>query len=153
MILRCLEADNNFKQMQFPPQDSEILRLRAWTWSLCIVNQWDLCSIFSISDSKIFNGTYNCTKTWQDFYCETQPPASIGWVALSSLVCRSSVPHCNISSPLYDVSDHTNHIYSVRISSWQHVSVIHCWVEPSLLLSSLCQNLHKKCKIVSFWSS
>ena len=25
----------------------------------------------------------------------------------------------------------------MRIWSWQHVSVIHCWVEPSLLLSSL----------------
>ena len=35
-------------------------------------------------------------------FCKTQPPASIGWVALSSLVCRlSSVPHCNISSYLY----------------------------------------------------
>ena len=39
--------------------------------------------------------------------------------------------HCNIaprwhllSSPLYDVSDYTNHIFSVRIWSWQHVSVI-----------------------------
>ena len=45
-----------------------------------------------------------------------------------------------LSSPLYDVSDHTNHIFSVRIWSWQHVSVIHCWVEPSLLLSS-CGNI------------
>ena len=33
------------------------------------------------------------------YYCETQPPASIGWVALSSVVCSSFVvPHCNNSS-------------------------------------------------------
>ena len=43
---------------------------------------------------------------------------------------RSFVPHPwhLLSSPLYDVSDHTNQIFSVRIWSWQHVSVIHCWV-------------------------
>ena len=29
----------------------------------------------------------------------------------------------------------------MRIWSWQHVSVIHCWVEPSLLLSSLFKEL------------
>ena len=28
-----------------------------------------------------------------------------------------------LSSPQYDVSEHTNHIFSVRIWSWQHVSV------------------------------
>ena len=67
------------------------------------------------------------------------PPASIGWVALSSVV-RSFVRPSRIvtsPSPLFDVLDHTNHIFSVRIWSWQHVSVIHRWVEPSLLLSSL----------------
>ena len=76
-------------------------------------------------------------------YCETQPPASIGWVALSSVVLLFVVPHPShlLSSSLYDVSDHTNHIFSVRIWSWQHVSLniscIHCWVEPSLLLYRL----------------
>ena len=57
--------------------------------------------------------------------CETQPPASIGWVALSSVVCRLFVPHQwhLLSSPLYDVSEHTNHIFSVSIWSRQHVSV------------------------------
>ena len=77
-----------------------------------------------------------------DRSCETQPPASIGWVALSSVFgCLFVVPHRwhLLSSPLYDVSVHTNHIFSVRIWSWQHVSVniFCCWVEPSLLLSSL----------------
>ena len=59
--------------------------------------------------------------------CETQRPASIGWVALSSVVVVwSVVPHRwhLLSSPLYGVSEHTNHIISVRIWSWQHVSVI-----------------------------
>ena len=78
--------------------------------------------------------------------CETQPPASIGWVALSSLIVvrrLSFVPHPwhLFSSPLYDVSDHTNHIFSVRIWPWQHVIVIHSWVKPSLLLSSLLSTL------------
>ena len=52
--------------------------------------------------------------------CETQHPASIGWVALSSVV-RSVVPHRwhLLSFPLYDVSEHTNHMFSVRIWSWQ----------------------------------
>ena len=63
-------------------------------------------------------------------YCETQPPASIAMHWLS----RSIFAYCR----QYDVLDHTNHIFSVRIWSWQHVSVIisciHCWVEPSLLL-------------------
>ena len=81
--------------------------------------------------------------------CETQPPASIAWVALSSVVRRSlSVPHSDISSYLHynDVLDHTNHIFSVRIWSWQHVSAIHCWVEPSLLLSSSKQPLVQGCQ-------
>ena len=49
----------------------------------------------------------------------------MGWVALSSVFRRSVVPHRwhLLSSPLYDVSKHTNHIFSVRIWSWQHVSV------------------------------
>ena len=41
-----------------------------------------------------------------DKNCKTQPPASIGWVALSSVVRRRrcpSVPHCNISSYLHYV--------------------------------------------------
>ena len=64
-------------------------------------------------------------------FCESQPPAYIGWEALSSVIVWSFVvPHLwhLLSSPLYesyyDVSDYTNHIFSVRIWSWQHVSVI-----------------------------
>ena len=69
-------------------------------------------------------------------YCETLQ---------CSFVVRSFVP-------LNDVSDHTNHIFSVRIWSWQRVSVniswIHYWVEPSLLLSSFL--LHLKKYTISF---
>ena len=63
------------------------------------------------------------------------PLHCIGWVAPLPLF----VPHrwhLHLS-PQYDVLDHTNHIFSVRIWSWQYVSVNICWVEPSLLLSSL----------------
>ena len=49
------------------------------------------------------------------------------WLSSSifNVRCSLFVPHPwhFLSSPLYDVSDHTNHIFSVRIWSWQHVSV------------------------------
>ena len=65
--------------------------------------------------------------------------SSFHWLSSSILIqLLFVVPHPwhLLSSPLYDVPDHTNHIFSVRIWSWLHVSVIHCWVGPSLLLSS-----------------
>ena len=46
----------------------------------------------------------NCASSFWFCYlwnCETQPPASIGWVALSSVIVRPSVPHCNTSSYLH----------------------------------------------------
>ena len=118
-------------------------------WSDLFVNQslWsrdvEMCQYITAIVVKNFILCYSL----QIYNCETQPPASIGWVALSSVFVRSFVrsfvPHPLhlLSSPLYDVSDHTNQIFSVRIWSWQHVSVIHCWVEPSLLLSSFCLSL------------
>ena len=49
------------------------------------------------------------------------------WVALSLLVVRSFVRpdrwHLHLS-PLYEVLDHTNQIFSVRIWSWQRVIII-----------------------------
>ena len=46
---------------------------------------------------------------------------------LSSSICSYclvvSHPSHLLSSPLYDVSEHTNHIFSVRIWSWHHDSV------------------------------
>ena len=116
-----------------------ITRILVFCFSSTQLNQW------SVSLKERGRATLRSTLSrrprsrWIVSYCKTQPPASIGWVALSSLfVCCSFVPHPwhILSSPLFDVSDHTNHIFSVRIWSWQHVSVIHCWVEPSLLLSS-----------------
>ena len=52
---------------------------------------------------------------------------SFHWLSSSIFSYCSSwafVPHGwhLLSSPLYDVSEHTNHIFSVRIWSWQHVS-------------------------------
>ena len=64
-------------------------------------------------------------------YCETQPPASIGWEALSTFIYRLSRIGNLLLSPIYDVSDHTDHIFAGRIWSWQHISVNMCWVDPS----------------------
>ena len=54
--------------------------------------------------------------------------SSFHWLSSSIFtVCRSSfVPHRwhLLSSPLYDVLDHTNHIFYVRILSWQCVITI-----------------------------
>ena len=58
---------------------------------------------------------------WSRSSCETQPLASIGWVALPSLFGRSSfVPHPwhLFSSPVYDVSDHTNHTWCMCGGIW-----------------------------------
>ena len=53
--------------------------------------------------------------------------SSFHWLSSSIFsYCSSFVPHRwhRLSSPLYDVSVHTNHIFSVeRIWSWQHFSV------------------------------
>ena len=67
-----------------------------------------------------FQGKATLPCTWSlSTLCETQPPASIGLVALSSMFVRSYVrssfvlhPWHLLSSPLYDVSDHTHHIFS-----------------------------------------
>ena len=79
-------------------------------------------------------------------HCKTQPPASIGWAALSSVFVRRLFVVLHLwhllSFPLYDVSEHTNHTFSVRIWSWQHVSFNISSVEPSLLLSSLSEKVY-----------
>ena len=63
------------------------------------------------------------------------------------------------SSPLYDVSDHTNHIFSERIWSWQHVSVfitelspVYCCVVSCchLFLSPLDPNQVSFCELEFF---
>ena len=83
-------------------------------------------------------------------FCETQLPASIGWVALSSVVRRSVVCPASVTSPHLhymmfptNVSNHTNHIFSVRIGSWQHVSVS---------ISSVDELSPVYCCLVSSWS-
>ena len=80
--------------------------------------------------------------------CETQPPASIGWVALSSVVVRCSFVVCpaSVTPPLIstnDVSEHTNHIFSVRIWSWQRVSVN---------ISSVAELSPVYCCLVTLWT-
>ena len=118
-----------------------------------LVFKWTIvCTEFSREKSG--GGHYNPKN------CETQPPASIGWVALSSVVRRRrrcpSVPHCNIYSYLAQIKKNkkTKCILFLNFGSgwpptpsqlvpkpfnWSPNTVltdIHCWVEPSLLLSS-----------------
>ena len=87
-----------------------------------------------------------------DFMILRNSASSIHWLSSSIFTCsfvRPALYHL-ILSPLYDVSDHTNHKFPIRIWSWHHVSVIHCWVEPSVLLSSytLCVEWQAVCKSV-----
>ena len=99
------------------------------------------------------------TEAYSYSYCLRNSASSFHWLSSSIFSVRLFVclvvphPWHLLSSPLYDVSDHTNHIFSVRIWSWQHVSVIHCWVEPSLLLSSSLQHSHGAILFLKqFWS-
>ena len=74
--------------------------------------------------------------------CETQPPASIGWVALSSVVCSGVCP-ASVTSPLISTiwcfRAYKPYIFceDMILATCQCQHIFCCWVEPSLLLSSL----------------
>ena len=88
---------------------------------LCVTIAWQLC------DNCMCGNCSMCDN------CETQPPASIGWVALSSVfVCSFGCP-ASVTPPLIST------IWCFRPHKPYIFSVIHCWVEPSLLLSSLAR--------------
>ena len=96
-------------------------------------------------------------KTWYEFqtslnfgdiYLLRNSASSFHWLSSCIFSCsfgRSFVPHRwhLLSSPLYDASEHTNHIISVRIWSWQHVSVN---------ISSVAELSPVYCCLVSFFS-
>ena len=68
-------------------------------------------------------------------YCETQPTASIGWVALSSVIVRRRL----FARPASVISPFISTIwcfkpYKPYIFCECHLFCIHCWVDPSLLL-------------------
>ena len=72
------------------------------------------------------------------------------------LFVRSFVPHRwhLLSSPLYDISEHKNHIFSERIWSWQHVSANKYSVaelKPSLLFFSVFNNKNDVEKVWKFF--
>ena len=78
-----------------------------------------------------------------EMYCETQPPASIGWVALSSVVVvRSFVCPASVTSPLISTiwcfRAYKPYIFceDMILATCQCQHIFCCWVEPSLLLSS-----------------
>ena len=74
------------------------------------------------------------------WFCETQPPPSIGWVALSSLVRSSSRI---VTSPLISTIRcfwaYKPYIFceDMILATCQCQHIFWCWVEPSLLLSSI----------------
>ena len=75
-------------------------------------------------------------------YCETQPPASIGWVALSSVVRSLFVRPASVTSPLISTiwcfPAYKPYIFceDMILATCQCQHIFCCWVEPSLLLSS-----------------
>ena len=62
---------------------------------------------------------------WNTLMLLRNSASSFHWLSSSIFTCSFVLHQWHLlSSPQYDVSDHTNHIFSVRIWSWQHVSVI-----------------------------
>ena len=73
-------------------------------------------------------------------YCETQPPASIGWVTLSSVIGRLVVcPASPFISTVWCFRAYKPYIFceDMILATGQCHHIFCCWVEPSLLLSSL----------------
>ena len=72
-------------------------------------------------------------------YCETQPPASIGWVALSSVVvvCRPASVTSPLISTIWCFRAYKPYIFceDMILATCQCQHIFCCWVEPSLLLS------------------
>ena len=105
------------------------------TYCTCVESPlwlWDTCSTYD-KESVCF---MSCFK-----YCETQPPASIGWVALSSVVVVRR--HASVTSPLISTiwcfRAYKPYVFceDMILSTCQCQHIFCCWVEPSLLLSSL----------------
>ena len=79
-----------------------------------------------------------------DSNCETQPPASIGWVALSSVIVRCLFVRrpASVTSPLISTiwyfRAYKQYIFceDMILATCQCQQIFCCWVEPSLLLSS-----------------
>ena len=73
-------------------------------------------------------------------FCETQPPASFGWVALSSVfVCRPASVTSPPISTIWCFRAYKLYIFceDMILATCQCQHIFCCWVEPSLLLSSL----------------
>ena len=62
--------------------------------------------------------------------------SSVARLFLDNQLCLAKLRNPHIIPTLSHLHFTIQTIFSVRIWSWQHVRVIQCWVEPSLLLSS-----------------
>ena len=93
-------------------------RKESLTFPHFIVRSGNLANFISIFSPffVLFKKLY-CTY-FHILYCKTQPPAPIGWVALSSLVCRLFVCLALITFPLMMICD------DEIISPWN----LSCWV-------------------------
>ena len=71
-------------------------------------------------------------------YCETQPPASIGWVALSSvIVCLFGDISSHLPFMMFLSIQTIYFCEDMILATCQSQHIFCCWVKPSLLLSSL----------------
>ena len=75
--------------------------------------------------------------TLTDRFCETQPPASIGWVALSSVVRSSRIVTSPLISTIWCFRAYKPYIFceDMILATCHCQHIFCCWVEPSLLLS------------------
>ena len=88
-------------------------------------NTWNSKNSSSRISSMILKSSYSLS--WQNLAFQL----TRGWVALSPLVHRPFVRPASVTSPLYDVWDHTNHIILVRIWSWQSSVHHQCIISAS----------------------
>ena len=143
-------------------------------WRLAHSSFWRLCSNFFKTHVEVSNTFKNmgvrppqsqliriCVPQKSCFlttFCETQPPASIGWVALSSVVRRSSrIVTSPLISTIWCFRAYKPYIFceDMILATCQCQHIFCCWVEHSLLLSSSFtfpdQVLHQKRNLCQNW--
>ena len=126
---------NLYFHFRLAGQNKSIWRLSVITWDQITCKVKDLSTAF----------------------CETQPPASFGWVALSSVfVCRPASVTSPPISTIWRFRAYKSYIFceDMILATCQCQHIFCCWVEPSLLLSSLylhwiyvANNLGNECQL------
>jgi hypothetical protein len=115
------------------------------TFHSSLTTAWQIAGVKNLQ--KIWKSYRRRTKRWCEEKklckkrrnCETQPPASIGWVALSSVVrCSFVVRPSPLISTIWCFRPYKPYISceDMILATCQCQHIFCCWVEPSLLLSS-----------------